>query len=102
MAASTALPPARRMRAPASVASGLAAATAWRWNVQPGLAVRPEAPSGCCTDEGAEGVPQALSRVSEAIRQARRVMAGVPVGGRDVINRNPESLAGREGRPKEA
>lgn len=44
------------------------------------LTVRPEAPSGCWMEEeeGVVGVPQALSRLSEAIRQARRVMAMAP------------------------
>ena len=46
IAASTALPPARSTCRPASVASGLAAATAvWRVD-QPGLLVVPEAISG--------------------------------------------------------
>ncbi len=46
-AASTALPPSRSTCAPASVASGLAAATTWRLKTQPGLAALPEANSGC-------------------------------------------------------
>ena len=45
-AASTALPPAASTWKPASVASGLAAATAKRWPLQPGLSWKPEAPSG--------------------------------------------------------
>ena len=45
-AASSALPPARSIWAPASAASGLAAATANVVVAQPGLWLRPDAPSG--------------------------------------------------------
>ena len=54
MAASSAEPPSRRMRKPASVASGLAAATMKCWADQPGFVVQPDADSGTA-DAGAGG-----------------------------------------------